>query len=79
MDKKVITHRDLLPRDMCPALRMKHILTHSLDEVVHDGRQVPGDGHYWCVKTCTCVGPDDEHVRPHDCVPGRACYDGPQA
>jgi hypothetical protein len=79
VSKSVVTHEDLIPRGMCPALLMKHILTHSLDERVHDGRQWPGDGCYWCAKTCTCVGPDDEIVHPRDCGPSRRCYDGPQA
>ncbi|MBK8097731.1 MAG: hypothetical protein IPK26_11525 [Planctomycetes bacterium] len=73
------THRQLLPRGLCPALLMKHILTHSLDDVVTDERQWPGDGYYWCSKTCTCVGPDDEVVHPKTCLPGRRCYDGPQS
>jgi len=78
-NKRTVTHRDLLPKDICPAFLMKHILTHSLDEVVHDGRQWPGDGYYWCNKTCTTVGPDDKHAHPRDCRPGRSCYDGPQS
>ena len=73
------THRSMLPRDLCPAFLMKQILTHSLDDVVHDDRPWPGDGHYWCSKTCTCIGPDDEHVHPGTCRAGRGCYDGPQA
>lgn len=73
------THGDLLPRAICPAFLMKHILAHALDDAVHDDRTEPGDGHYWCAKTCNCVGPDDRHVEPGACVPGRACYDGPQA
>jgi hypothetical protein len=77
--ERPVTHRDLMPKGVCPSLLMKHILTHSLDEVVHDGRQWPGDGHYWCAKTCTCIGPDDAHAHPRDCGPGRACYDGPQS
>ncbi len=77
-DQRRTTHRDLLPKDLCPALLMKHILTHSLDEIVHDGRATAGDGHYWCAKTCTCIGPDDEHVHPRACRPARGCYDGPK-
>ncbi|MBX3461556.1 MAG: hypothetical protein KF830_00150 [Planctomycetes bacterium] len=70
---------DLLPAHLCPSLLLKQILTHGLDEVVHDDRRYPGDGYYWCSRTCTCVGPDDEVVHPSRCVPERACYDGPQA
>lgn len=73
------THRDLLPQYPCPSLSMKHILTHSLADVVYDDRELPGDGYYWCTRTCTPVGPDDELVSPRTCCPGRACYDGPSA
>jgi hypothetical protein len=77
-DTKRRTHRDLLPKDMCPSLMMKHIATHSLDDEVFDDRKVAGDGYYWCLRTCRDVGPDDELVKPHACVPGRLCYRGPQ-
>ena len=73
------THADLMPKDICPAFLMKHLLTHSLDEPVHDDRRWPGDGYYWCAKTCTTVGPDDSHVHPGTCRPGRSCYDGPKS
>jgi hypothetical protein len=74
------THADLVPRGMCPLLRMKHILTHGMDEPMSMAvpRQWPGDGYYWCSKTCTAVGPDDQVVHPRDCAPGRSCYSGPR-
>ena len=72
-----VTHRSLVPRGMCPNLVMKHLLTHQMDEEVRDGRAEPGDGYYWCLRTCTVIGPDDELVRPGRCVPGRACHEGP--
>ena len=78
MDTNAKTHRDLLPKSLCPSLLMKQILTHSLDDRVSNERQWPGDGYWWCSRTCTCVGPDDEIVHPKDCVPGRSCYDGPK-
>jgi hypothetical protein len=77
--ERVTTHRDLLPKGLCPSMLLKHLLTHGLDDRVHDNRQSPGDGYYWCAKTCTCVGPDDEIVHPSSCGPGRSCHDGPQA
>ena len=70
------THRDLMPRDICTSLMMKHILTHGLDEVVHDDRDWPGDGYCWCRRTCTPVGPDDELAGPGSCRPARACWRG---
>jgi hypothetical protein len=79
MNDEQKTRADLMPRHLCPSMLLKHLLTHGLDEPVHDDRQFPGDGYYWCSRTCTCVGPDDEVVHPSRCGPSRACYDGPQA
>lgn len=76
--KQPVTHRSLLPPGLCPALVMKQMLTNSLDEVVTDGREWPGDGYYWCLRTSRNVGPDDELVHPRDCRIGRGCWDGPQ-
>ena len=73
------THRDLVPRDVCPALMMKHLLTGDIDSPVYDDRTTPGDGYFWCLQTCEPVGPDDELAAPEGCRPGRECYDGPQS
>lgn len=70
------THRDLLPRDACPQLMLKHVLTGDIDAPVYDSRAVPGDGHFWCLRTCEAVGPDDGLCDPSDCRPGRRCYEG---
>ena len=76
MEKTKKTHRSLMPRDMCPSLVFKQMLTHGLDDEVHDDRTEPGDGYSWCLRTCRDVGPDDQLVRPSACRPGRACYEG---
>ena len=76
MDKKPKTHADLLPKGLCPAFLWKHQLTHSINDPVYDDRKWPGDGYYWCAKTCSCIGPDDEHVHPSACLQSRSCYDG---
>ena len=55
MTEKTKTHEDLLPKDLCPSMLMKHLLTHSLGERVYDDRKWPGDGYYWCARTCTCA------------------------
>lgn len=70
------THRDLMPRHVCPKLVIKHILTGDMDNVVWDDRDYPGDGYYWCSNTGEPVGPDDELSEPSGCVPGRECYEG---
>ena len=76
--RRQITHADLLPEAICPAFLMKHIVTQAMDDVIYDDREEPGDGHFWCSKTCNCVGPDDELATPGSCLPDRSCYDGPR-
>lgn len=73
------SHLDLMPRDLCPSLAMKHLLTHGLADRITNDRQFPGDGYYWCSRTCTPVGPDDELAHPLHCRPGRGCFAGPSA
>ena len=74
------THRDLLPKDTCPALMFKQILVHGLDERVWDeARVTPGDGYFWCQRSCTPVGPDDELVTVETCRPPRPCWHGLEA
>ena len=29
---------------------------------------------YWCLKTMKMTGPDEGHVAPDSCIPGRACH-----
>ncbi|MFQ5506548.1 MAG: hypothetical protein ACE5F1_17395 [Planctomycetota bacterium] len=70
----VRTHRDLMPKDLCPHLMMKQILTHALDQETFDDRDWPGDGYYWCQITLCDVGPDDEIVHPGSCRRGRPCH-----
>src|SRR5437016_1512090 len=33
-----------------------------------------GSNHCWCRLTMKVYGPDEEMVRPSDCVSGRSCY-----
>ncbi len=75
-ENRLRTHRDLTPRDLCTSLVMKQMLTHGMDDVVHDEREFPGDGYYWCQRTCTGVGPDDELVHPKTCRSARGCWRG---
>ncbi len=76
--KQLPTHRDLVPPGMCPSLMMKQIIIHAMDDTVYDDREFPGDGYYWCLNTCTPIGPDDELAEPGTCGPHRKCYDGPE-
>ena len=76
MEHPKVTHRSLIPKGMCPSLVMKQMLTFGLGEEIHDARTEPGDGYYWCLRTCKNIGPDDELVLPSQCVAGRKCYEG---
>ena len=71
-----VTHRDLMPRDLCRHLMFKQILTEGLDNPVGEGRTWPGDGYYWCLLTLHDVGPDDEIVEPPACRGERGCCEG---
>ncbi len=77
-DQRRPTHRDLVPKGMCPALMMKQKIIHAMDDEIYDDRDYPGDGYYWCLNTCTPIGPDDQLAEPHSCGPDRSCYDGPK-
>lgn len=76
--RKNPTHRDLVPPGMCPSLMMKQIIIKAMDDEVHDDREYPGDGYYWCLNTCCEIGPDDELAHPGSCGPHRPCWDGPK-
>ena len=58
--------------DLCECLRWKGMFI----GVTHDP-SVPhsNSGHFWCVYTQTCIGPDGQLAEPGDCSsPGRACH-----
>lgn len=33
---------------------------------------------YWCLRTMSSAGPDDNYVHLARCVPGRGCYQAPE-
>lgn len=33
---------------------------------------------YWCLNTMETAGPDDAYVHPHNCRPGRVCFQEPE-
>ena len=58
--------------DLCECLRWKSMFI----GVKHDP-SVPhsNSGHFWCVYTQTCIGPDGQLAEPGECSSaGRACY-----
>jgi len=57
---------------LCPHLRWKGFF---ID--VEDDPSVPSmrSGHFWCVHTHNCLGPDRELAEPGECSsPERSCY-----
>ena len=58
--------------DLCECLRWKSMFI----GVKHDPSVPPSNsGHFWCVYTQTCIGPDGKLAEPGDCSSaGRACY-----
>lgn len=58
----------------CVHLRNKAMYVRG---VVGDAENFPdetGAGYCWCNKTQHFVGPDQQHVTRHQCIPGRDCY-----
>ena len=57
---------------LCECLRWKGMFI----GVPHDPSVPPSnDGHFWCVYTQTCIGPDGNLAEPGDCSSeDRACY-----
>ena len=58
--------------DLCNCLRWKGMFVPSAD----DPTVQPGNGgHFWCLFTQTCIGPDGRLAEPGNCCsPDRACW-----
>jgi len=58
--------------ELCECLRWKGMFI----GVSHDASaQQSSDGHFWCVYTQTCIGPDGHLAEPGTCSSGeRGCY-----
>jgi hypothetical protein len=63
---------DVTQPNLCPHLRWKSMFV----GVEHDPTVPPSNsGHFWCVYTHTCLGPDREVAEPGNCTsPERGCY-----
>ena len=61
----------------CKHLRTKTMFTGS--DVTETFAEKLGEhvtpSHFWCIRTQTVVGVDDQPVRKKTCVPGRSCYE----
>ena len=56
----------------CRFLRTKKMYIPAL-HVEGDPRRDTGTAQFWCQKTQTGVGPDNDFVHSSDCQKGRAC------
>jgi len=60
----------------CRHLRTKRMYIPSLAEGALDSENYRDDqSFYWCNKTLTALGQDDEQVHPCVCQPGRTCHE----
>jgi hypothetical protein len=58
--------------DLCECLRWKGMFI----DVSHEPSESPARaGHFWCVYTQTCIGPDGQLAQPDTCSStDRACH-----
>lgn len=58
--------------ELCPMLRWKQ----QFYDAERDAEIPPtNDGHFWCVMSQSCLGPDNALAEPGDCTsPERKCY-----
>jgi len=60
----------------CRFLRTKRMFIPALADGALDQVQDGADqSHYWCNKTLSALGRDDNPVHPCACQPGRACHE----
>ncbi|HUZ07870.1 MAG TPA: hypothetical protein VMV89_10340 [Candidatus Paceibacterota bacterium] len=61
----------------CKHLRTKSMFTGATQQEAfadkEDGRTMPCN--FWCNRTQTVVGVDDQPVHKDDCKPGRSCFE----
>jgi len=57
----------------CGSLRSKKFF--MLDRIaVSEDDYLDAANHVWCSETQEVIGPDNKHVFPDRCTPGRTCY-----
>jgi hypothetical protein len=69
-----VTQDESAPPTVCRMLRTKTFFG-TYTSTGEDWRT--GDSStavYWCLKTMSTSGADDNLAHPHDCCPGRACF-----
>ena len=64
------------PWTPCRFLRTKRMYIPALADGALDQKQDPNDqSFYWCNKTLSALGRDDNQVHPCLCQPGRSCHE----
>ena len=64
------------PWTPCRFLRTKRMYIPALAEGALDQEQDANDqSFYWCNKTLSALGRDDNQVHPCLCQPGRSCHE----
>jgi len=62
-----------LQSQFCGQLRSKKFF--KLDRLATSATDyIDSANHVWCCETQEVFGPDNNHVEPDKCGPGRACY-----
>jgi hypothetical protein len=64
----------MIPFDLCKHLRWKTQSRDTGDPTLVFESLARSQVPFSCLKTCQCVGPDDDLVAPELCHSGRACF-----
>ena len=73
---KTDTNQEPLPKDLCPEFKTKTMtLNTEYRRNPFEDQAESCTAHFWCMLTMDVHGPDDDDVMPHECLPGRSCYD----
>ena len=63
---------------LCKQLRCKEMYYDSKDQLERaqaNPAEALANKHYWCLKTFTAMGPENEPCHAESCKPERACYE----
>lgn len=72
---------DLMPAGTCPLLRTKTMRLspdYRRPSDVGDDWMPSTTSIFWCLKTMSVKGPDEDDCHPFSCRDGRACFKGPR-
>jgi hypothetical protein len=58
----------------CQCLRTKNLHGTSAENYTNWHPSVAASSTFWCVRTMSFAGPDDNYAHPARCLSGRSCY-----